>query len=58
MIRRFLIFAAGLALAAGATLLPAAAASAYANPHPANHCYLWANPVVNTAHPVHCYANL
>lgn len=57
MIRRFLLAAAGLALAAGVTLLPAAAASAYTNPHPANHCLLWANPVLHPHYP-HCYANL
>ena len=57
MIRRLILAAAGLALAAGVTLLPAAAASAYVNPHPGNHCLLWANSVIHPHYP-HCYANL
>lgn len=57
MIRRLILLAAGLALAAGAIVLPAAAASAYVNPHPANHCLLWANSVTHPHYP-HCYANL
>jgi hypothetical protein len=52
MIRRLILAAAGLALAAGFAVLPAAAASA----SPVNHCHdLWANSVLHK-YP-HCYAN-
>jgi hypothetical protein len=53
VIRRFFLAAAGLALAAGVTVLPASAASAA----PVNHCPLWANYVLHHPYP-HCYANL
>lgn len=56
MIRRLILAAAGLALAAGTAVLPAAAASAWTNPHPANHCPLWANYHLFRPYP-HCYAN-
>jgi hypothetical protein len=53
VIRRLILALTGLALAAGATVLPAAAASAT----PVNHCPLWANYVLQHPYP-HCYQNL
>jgi hypothetical protein len=54
MIRTLIVTLAGLAMAAAALLLPAAAASASTGPCP--DVYLWANPVVNHA-PLFCFAN-
>ena len=58
MIRRLILLAAALFMAAGLSGISVVAASASPPPPPVtNHCPYWANPLLHKP-PLFCYANL
>jgi len=56
-IRNWLAIAALTVPVLAGSAVVAGSAYAYTNPHPDNHCLLWANHVLHPVYP-HCYANL